>query len=375
MLSNHLGNVLETISDKKIGHITDATTIDYYNANVVTGNDYYPGGMQMPGRTYQATSQSKYRYSINGQEKSDELNDNLTSAKYWEYDSRIVRRWNTDPVVKPWESPYAAFGNNPIFLIDPDGLDWYKNGKTGDAQWFKGDRKHKGFDYLGNKDWGDKHMYFNTKKNLLSEVVVVGHRTKLDLEKPKTIDDKVAAVEEKVGTVNSVASLTSKEGSKVFKFTEGLDKALTVYDMGRGMHSLVSNRNPSDANFMAGLPVVGGFFAASGDLLNEQEKSLVEANLKGGYQTTLPMLAHSGSGRRSGLTSLWVTEDVYNSVRQQGCLNMSAYKWGTQILKPDETNWYFPTDMNGVKFSYLLVFPAKSPSKIKATEILIQKVQ
>lgn len=103
-------------------------------------------------------------------------------------------------------------------------------------------------------------MYFNTKRSLLSEVVVVGHKTNLNLEKPKTIDDKVAAVNEKVGPVNSIANLTSKEGSKVFKFTEGLDKLLNVYDMGRGMQSLVSNRNPSDGNFIAGLPIVGGFF-------------------------------------------------------------------------------------------------------------------
>ena len=42
---------------------------------------------------------------------------------YWEYDSRIGRRWNIDPVIKPWESPYATFNNNPISQIDPDGLD------------------------------------------------------------------------------------------------------------------------------------------------------------------------------------------------------------------------------------------------------------
>lgn len=37
------------------------------------------------------------------------------------YDSRIVRRWNTDPVVKHYESPYAVFDNNPILIADPLG--------------------------------------------------------------------------------------------------------------------------------------------------------------------------------------------------------------------------------------------------------------
>jgi len=67
-LTTHLGNVLVTVSDKKIGHTTDGTTIDYYNADMVTANDYYPGGMSLPGRKYQAGSNS-YRYGFNGQEK------------------------------------------------------------------------------------------------------------------------------------------------------------------------------------------------------------------------------------------------------------------------------------------------------------------
>ena len=33
-LTNHLGNVLETISDKKIQHTSDSSTVDYYLADV-----------------------------------------------------------------------------------------------------------------------------------------------------------------------------------------------------------------------------------------------------------------------------------------------------------------------------------------------------
>ena len=122
-LSNHLGNVLATVSDKKIQHTTDGVTIDFYNPEVVTANDYYPGGMMMPGRSYQANATSKYRYSINGQEKESLLNDNITTAEYWEYDSRIGKRWNLDPVVNPGQSPYLTFGGNPIANIDPNGAD------------------------------------------------------------------------------------------------------------------------------------------------------------------------------------------------------------------------------------------------------------
>jgi LysM repeat protein len=120
--ANHLQNVLVTISDKKLGVSANNTTIDYYTADVVTANDYYPGGMNMPGRKF-SQGNSKYRYSINGQEKESELNENITTAEFWEYDSRIVRRWNVDPVVKVDESPYATFRNNPVVIVDPSGED------------------------------------------------------------------------------------------------------------------------------------------------------------------------------------------------------------------------------------------------------------
>ena len=48
---------------------------------------------------------------------------NVYTAPFWQYDSRIGRRWNVDPVVKPFESPYACFNSNPILYADPDGRD------------------------------------------------------------------------------------------------------------------------------------------------------------------------------------------------------------------------------------------------------------
>ena len=76
--------------------------------------------MTQPGRKFTQGS-SGYKYSINGQEKSDELNENLTTALYWVYDSRIGRRWNLDPKLNEYESPYLCFSGNPINMVDPDG--------------------------------------------------------------------------------------------------------------------------------------------------------------------------------------------------------------------------------------------------------------
>ena len=51
---------------------------------------------------------------------------NHNTAEFWEYDTRVGRRWNTDPVVKPWESSYACFANNPIWYSDVNGDDGNK---------------------------------------------------------------------------------------------------------------------------------------------------------------------------------------------------------------------------------------------------------
>jgi RHS repeat-associated protein len=66
-----------------------------------------------------------YRFGFNGQEKDDEISGtgNSYTAEFWQYDPRLGRRWNVDPVIKYHESPYAALTNNPIIMLDPNGAD------------------------------------------------------------------------------------------------------------------------------------------------------------------------------------------------------------------------------------------------------------
>lgn len=89
-MSNHLGNVLVTVSDKKEGRDTDTDgDIDYYKAAVVTANDYYPGGM--PGRLY--SNGSGYRYGFNRKENDNEIKGEGNQQDYGMriYDPRIGR--------------------------------------------------------------------------------------------------------------------------------------------------------------------------------------------------------------------------------------------------------------------------------------------
>ena len=110
-----------SIDNFAVSAIDSTTTIvSNYKAEILETHDYYAGGMILPGRSFNS---GDYRYGHNGQEKENEITQGLYSAEFWMYDSRIIRRWETDPVVKPWESPYACFLGNPIYYADPSGLD------------------------------------------------------------------------------------------------------------------------------------------------------------------------------------------------------------------------------------------------------------
>ena len=51
------------------------------------------------------------------------------AAEFWEYDTRLGRRWNLDKVVYAWQSLYACFNNNPLFFSDPNGDEPTPDGK------------------------------------------------------------------------------------------------------------------------------------------------------------------------------------------------------------------------------------------------------
>jgi hypothetical protein len=82
--------------------------------------DFYPGGMIM-----RSMNSSEYRYGFNGMEQDFSIagDGNHYTTEWRELDTRLGGRWwSPDPVVKPWESPYAGFANNPIYFSDPEGL-------------------------------------------------------------------------------------------------------------------------------------------------------------------------------------------------------------------------------------------------------------
>ncbi|MGV3609448.1 MAG: polymorphic toxin-type HINT domain-containing protein, partial [Fluviicola sp.] len=95
-----------------------------YMAMVVMTSDYYPYGYQMPGRH---TNDPNYRFGYNGMEKNAEMygEGNEYSTEFRQYDPRLGRWMSLDPLMAkyPSMSPYVAFNDNPVFFIDPLGLE------------------------------------------------------------------------------------------------------------------------------------------------------------------------------------------------------------------------------------------------------------
>jgi len=124
-LSNHLGNVMVTISDKKLPVDYDNDSIpDYFMSEVLSQRDYYPFGSPMPGRSF---TSSNYQFGFNGMEQDDEVKGSGNSYDFGAriYDPRLGRWLSLDPLAKkyPGWSPYNFSLNNPVFYYDIDGRD------------------------------------------------------------------------------------------------------------------------------------------------------------------------------------------------------------------------------------------------------------
>ncbi|MCR6718707.1 MAG: hypothetical protein NVV59_00075 [Chitinophagaceae bacterium] len=124
-LSNHLGNVLTTVSDKRIAVNDGNDIVAYYEADVVNANDYYPFGMVLPGRNY--TPSDAYRYGFNGKENDNEVKGEGNQQDYGMriYDPRVGRFLSVDILTMdfPWYAPYQYAGNMPIQAVDLDGAE------------------------------------------------------------------------------------------------------------------------------------------------------------------------------------------------------------------------------------------------------------
>jgi len=86
--------------------------------------DYYTFGMVQPNRS---SNLSESRHLFNGMEHDAEVSGdgNSYTTQFRQYDPRLGRWKSLDPMMAkyPNMSPYVAFNNNPVFFVDPFGLE------------------------------------------------------------------------------------------------------------------------------------------------------------------------------------------------------------------------------------------------------------
>ncbi len=263
--TNHLGNVLVTFSDKRLATCLN-DTIYYYRADLRSAQDFSAFHAALDDRQWFSTADSGvYRFGAsNGQEKDNEIYGagNSYSAEFWQYDSRLARRWNVDIVVKHGESPYSKFSNNPISLLDPNGADTIKGPNGQDLNIGSGYSQTKiGDDYflvgegLKTKIWNAKGGAFETGE----------YENGTDEQLQKLSND--LRWEETKQSLNTLKSLARKTADKVVEKVENPINGLGLFAAGEKAAQLIPGKG-------------GGWEGANGKWYNN---SVLERAANGKY--------------------------------------------------------------------------------------------
>ena len=119
-ITNHLGNVLSTVSDYKLPYLNSTGKL-CYNPDIRSENKYYAFGGVKDGNW----SVNNYSYGYQGSLKNNGL-DGTIYTFYRQGDVEGLFWTSVDPkfYLTPWESPYSLMGGNPVIHFDPQGDFW-----------------------------------------------------------------------------------------------------------------------------------------------------------------------------------------------------------------------------------------------------------
>jgi len=114
-LTDHLGSVRVTVDER---------------GDPVGWDDYYPFGLQMPGRSQQQYGSPATDVKYTGHELNQEGGLGIYHAGARLYDPAVGRFMQQDPMTGkyPGWSPYNYVLGNPVVFVDPDGMEvWAYN--------------------------------------------------------------------------------------------------------------------------------------------------------------------------------------------------------------------------------------------------------
>ncbi|MGN8177152.1 RHS repeat domain-containing protein, partial [Flavobacterium sp. 22076] len=120
-----------------------------YDKNLIIQeeNNYYPFGLKHIGHNSGINStNTALKYKYNGKELQDELGLNMYDYGARNYDPALGRWMNIDPLAETSRrySPYTYALDNPVFFIDPDGMqatyNWEEHDKGNKGVYTDGDK-------------------------------------------------------------------------------------------------------------------------------------------------------------------------------------------------------------------------------------------
>jgi RHS repeat-associated protein len=103
---------------KNIDVYFDNLQITHTRGALLEENHYYPFGLTMAGISSKAANMRENKIKYQQYELNTDFDINLYESFYRSHDPQLGRFWQIDPKPNPFESLYAAMGNNPISKID-----------------------------------------------------------------------------------------------------------------------------------------------------------------------------------------------------------------------------------------------------------------
>ncbi|MBF0598124.1 RHS repeat domain-containing protein, partial [Faecalibacter rhinopitheci] len=281
--TDHLGNVRVSYTKGEDG-----------NRKIVDENSYYPFGLKHNNQSIVNTANPNYKYKYNGKELQEELNLNLYDYGARNYDPAIGRWMNIDPLAEKMRrhSPYNYAFNNPVYFIDPDGMqteDWKQ-------------------DKLGNYVYDASLTKENASDKLSDDEKYLGESYSVEVRSNESGNSGTLNLNE-----NGTASMTMGNTT--------LDLENNTFDLGfeSGHKVMAGNYNESD------MTSTSAFIGYSGSLLNKSE-IMIKAGSKGGDLSNMRHISNTlkNTGKLGrGLGVLGIGVSIFEDYRSN---NLG---WGT----------------------------------------------